>query len=166
MGESRCLRLPSRIDRLWCSRVGWISLRAFLRHPAPTGCGEPETSSESQSKSMEVSYGNEASQQTSEGDRRRLQARSQRQAAGTRAHVALLEKPTSLIFNRLRATKTGSKLAEATKNRSKRVPGAKRLESLRTLEKSVTTLWPRRGFRAQGPQPTARVWRILAWGRD
>jgi hypothetical protein len=114
----------------------------------------------------EMNYGNEARQQTSEGDRRRLQARSQRQAAGTRAHVALLEKPTSLIFNRLRATKTGSKLAEATKNRSKRVPGAKRLESLRTLEKSVTTLWPRRGFRAQGPQPTARVWRILAWGRD
>jgi hypothetical protein len=42
---------------------------------------------------MEVSYGNEASQQTSEGDQRRLQAHSQRQALGTSAHPAKINYP-------------------------------------------------------------------------
>jgi hypothetical protein len=46
----------------------------------------------------EMNYGNEAArQQTSEGEREPLQAHPQRQTPGTRAHLALLEKPTSLI---------------------------------------------------------------------
>jgi len=38
------------------------------------------------------------------------------------------------------ASKQGSKPAKATKSRSKLIPSVKRLESVRTLQKSVTLL--------------------------
>jgi len=49
---------------------------------------------------MEVSYGDESRQQASKGDQEPLQAHSQRQTPGTRAHSALQQEPTSLILSR------------------------------------------------------------------